>query len=82
MIANTLVALTLVAGAAALSEDASSLLLNDRFETFKTTHSKVYASEEEHFERLAIFEKNVEVAVQRNAEARKAGHAEVHGITR
>jgi C1A family cysteine protease len=82
MIANTLIALTLVAGAAALSEDATSMLLSDRFESFKIAHSKVYANAAEHSERLAIFEKNVEIAAQRNAEARKAGHAEVHGVTR
>ena len=76
------VALTLACGANALSNEASTMLLEQRFDSFKIEHSKVYESQEEHAKRLEIFEQNVEQAASRNANAKANGHAEVHGVTR
>jgi len=72
----------LTASAAALSEDASSFLLSERFEAFKTEHNKVYADESEHSERMAIFEATIERITEANAALRAAGKDEIHGITK
>jgi len=74
-VAATIAAATL-ASTTALSTEGSNFLLADRFETFKVEHNKVYASAEEHAERFAIFEENVNEIAQKNAVNN------VHGITR
>jgi C1A family cysteine protease len=74
-VAATVIAATL-ASTEALSTEGSNFLLQERFESFKKEHNKVYESEEEHAKRFAIFEDNV------NEIAKKNAVNNVHGITR
>ena len=76
----TIAALT-IASAAALSDSAAKFLLDERFEVYKSAHGKVY-SEEEHDERRAIFESNVEEITKKNEALKAQGLDEVHGINR
>ena len=79
----TLAVSALVASVAnALSDEGTNFLLAERFESFKAEHGREYESEDEHNKRFEIFVQNVEEISRKNAELRKLGHDEVHGITR
>mmetsp|Transcript_12262 Transcript_12262/g.24995 ORF Transcript_12262/g.24995 Transcript_12262/m.24995 type:complete len:345 (-) Transcript_12262:205-1239(-) len=75
-------ALALVASANALTEEGSNYLLEERFESFKAEHGKVYADASEHKERLAVFEANVEKIASMNAKLSANGEQPVHGINK
>jgi len=82
MIYQTVVALAIVAGASAklFSEDHSHQKY--MWESFKTEHSRNYATMDEESQRFAIFLENMKVADLRNeAELKNKGSA-IHGITR
>ena len=74
-------AATLVGRTFALSEEAASFLLSERFDKFKNDFQKVYEPGE-HAERLKHFENNMEKIASLNAKLRAAGKDAVHGITR
>ena len=67
---------------AALSEEAESYLLNERFESFKEEFDKVYEDEAEEERRKAIFEANLEEAVRKNSRLANLGEEQIHGITK
>jgi|EP00519_Triparma_laevis_P007999 C1A family cysteine protease len=71
----------LAATAQALSEEASSMLLSERFEAFKAEHGKTYTGAE-HKERMAVFEANVEKVAKLNSKLEASGRAPVHGVTK
>ena len=67
--------------AQALSEEASSMLLSERFEAFKAEHGKTYTGAE-HKERMSVFEANVEKVAKLNSKLEASGKAPVHGVTK
>eukprot|EP00598_Pedospumella_elongata_P008851 CAMPEP_0185011776 /NCGR_PEP_ID=MMETSP1098-20130426/97960_1 /TAXON_ID=89044 /ORGANISM="Spumella elongata, Strain CCAP 955/1" /LENGTH=529 /DNA_ID=CAMNT_0027540817 /DNA_START=29 /DNA_END=1616 /DNA_ORIENTATION=- len=82
MIYQTIVALAVVAGASAKLFAEDHTHQKYMWESFKTEHSRNYATMEEETQRFAYFLENLKVADMRNAAELKNKGGAIHGITR